>query len=128
MSLFVPTDAGLKRASDVLAADRLLNMKATHSMWEVIGEMIKIWSDKHPRKWQSYLYHLDDIKGTRKDKKFASTYDKVHGGYLRYTIDLPVPIYYMIRCVYNDEELPMDKAFFRKLGKKFPLFLIPEKQ
>lgn len=112
----------------VLAADRLMEMKKTRTVWEVIAEMITIWEARNPKSWQSYLVHLDDIKKTRKDKKYASTYDKTHGGYLRYTVDFPQPIMDMIRSIYNSGELPMDKKFFRLFGRKFPRFQIAEKQ
>lgn len=121
------TDSGVPRkAEDVLAVDRLIKMKSTSDVWTVIAECIKIWSSKNPTKWNSYLIELDDVKKTRKDK-FASTTDKVTGGVLRYTVDLPQPIYLMIRMLYTDQELPMDTRFFHILAKKFPIFRVADK-
>ena len=121
---------GRSRAiGNILAVERLekLKEKSGSDPWPVIEECFKVWSSKNPTKWKSYLYYLDDIKKTRKDKKFASTTDKVTGGILRYTIDFPEHVMQMIRCLYTATELPMNKEFFRLFAKKFPAFTIAEK-
>lgn len=128
MKVFDKLTGRILESDVVLAADRLMDMKKTRSVWDVIAEMITIWEARNPKEWQSYLVHLDDIKKTRKDTKFASTYDKQHGGYLRYTVDFPQPLMNMIRSLYTSAELPMDKKFFRSFGRRFPRFQIAEKQ
>src|SRR5689334_2830009 len=95
-----------------------LKQKSGSSPWPVIEKLIKIWSSKNPQKWDSYLYYLEETKKTRKVTAYGNSQfsgmtknDKVHGGILRYTVDMPEPLYMMIRMVYSHEELPMDKEF-----------------
>ncbi|SRR5258708_2702280 len=133
------TETGeVRHASDVLDADYLLDMKKELSgtehngIWQVIGEVIKVWVNKHQNVWKSYLVELGTVKETRADKEFGKSKDtmKYHGdrGNIRYTIDMPEPIYNMIRCIYNDEELPMNREFFQEFGKRFKTFRVAEKQ
>jgi len=106
------------------AADRIIRTSKDKGVWEVIGEIIQVWLDVNPARWQSYLIYLKDIKKTRKDK-FAST--KEHGRYLRYLVDVPIEVTKMIRILYPPDKLKMDKKFWRTFAKKFKVFTIPEK-
>ena len=118
-----------RKTDDINAVVRLFQMKEANGSnpWPVIEECFNIWSTQNPEKWDSYLIYLDSIKQTRKDKKFASTKDKVTGGYLRYTIDIPQKVMYMIRQLYNSEELDMNRDFWMEFAKKFPKLRIAEK-
>lgn len=126
---------GIKRdIQDLSAVDRLAKLKSSSGMnpWPVIEECLKIWSEKNPKKWESYLYYIKDIKDSRKEtrvggKRFTGvTKDKVHDGFISYTVDIPQPVMYMIRCIYSPQELPMDEDFFRYFIRKFPRFAIRE--
>lgn len=109
------------------AADRLLDLKKKHSSdpWPVIEECINIWKDSKPKQWQSYVLYLDEVREGLSDKKHGKGNDK--NSSIRYTLDIPQTVYSMIRCVYNADELPMDKSFFSKFGRKFKQFQIAEK-
>lgn len=111
------------------AVERLETLKAKHgaNVWPVIEEVIKVWEKTNPKEWQSYLFYIDELRHTRKDKKYASTKDPVHGGYLRYTLDIPEKVMYMLRCLYTPEELPMDRKFFLAFARKFPRFKVAER-
>ena len=113
-------------SSVVLAADHLIKLKSTSDVWTVIAECIKVWTNKNPGHWQSYIIDLQGVKETRKNK-FAVSHDKVTGGDLRYTIDIPFPLMAMIRKLYTTDELPMDKRFFEVFAKKFPVFQVAER-
>ena len=120
-------DDGIMRdSSDVIAADRLIKMKHEKDVWAVIAECINIWSSKHHKKWDAYIIQLSDVKRTRKNK-FAVSHDKITGGDLRYTVDIPMALYTMIRALYSEEELKMNKHFFDTFARKFPVFQVAEK-
>lgn len=137
MKLLVPTPYGMKDAKIVAYANELLALKdksiieEANGIWIVIRRIIDIWKETHPTEWQSYLIELDDVKNTRLDSKYGLSKNSkmYHGdrGNLRYTLDIPQQIYMMIRAVYNDEELPMNKEFFRLFAKKFPIFRVAQK-
>lgn len=116
---------------DISFINNLVSLKAKSGSnpWPCIEAIIKFWAGKNRNKWKSYLLYLDDIKETRADRKYGSVHDKVNDGYLRYTLDIPMEIVYMIRCLYNADELPMDKqsGFFKEFAKRFPKFKIAEK-
>lgn len=119
----------LRNSTDVIATDRLIELKKSSGTnpWPVISEILKIWADKSPKEWKSYLIRLQDIKRTRKDRKFASTYDKVNKGYLRYILDIPQKVISMIRCLYTADELPMNRKFFIEFARRFPRLKVAEK-
>jgi hypothetical protein len=137
MKLLIPTRYGLKDAKIVGYAEELLALKdksiieEANGIWIVIGRIISIWKETHPKQWSSYLIELDTIRQTRLDSKFGlsrnSKMYKGDRGNLRYTLDIPEQVYMMIRAVYNDDELPMDKEFFKLFARKFPMFKVAEK-
>lgn len=121
---------GIKRKiKDVAAVERLFSLKekSGSNPWPVIEQCIKIWESSEPNTWDSYLYHLESTRETRKDQKFASVHDKKNDGFLRYTLDIPEKVLFMIRCVYDADELPMNKEFFQSFAQRFPKFKIAEK-
>lgn len=121
---------GIPRKLDhIRAVDTLIKLKCASGAnpWPVIEKILEIWQKTNPSQWKSFLVDLGKTKASRKDRKFASTYDKVTGGYLRYTLDLPEKVVYMIRCVYTPNELPMRRDFFLEFAKRFPQMKVAEK-
>ena len=121
---------GRKRnITHVNAVDRLiaLKKKSGNNPWPVIEEIIKIWKATNPTQYKSHLIDISGIRETRKDKKFASTKDPKTGGYLRYTLDIPEKVIFMIRMLYNASELNMDKKFHLEWSKRFPETMVAEK-
>ncbi len=117
-------------APSVQLADKLLELRKTKNKWEVIAFVISSWIKTKPRHWDSHLVSLRDIKETRKtttvgSKQFSGvSKDKVTGGYLRYTLDIPEKVILIIRRLYTAEELPMDKKFFADFARRFPIFVV----
>lgn len=121
---------GIPRKSDhIQAVYSLFTLKEKHQSnpWPVIEQCFKIFEETHPKHYQSHLIYIDDIRETRRDKKFASTKDKTTGGYLRYTLDIPDMVMKMIRTLYSPDELPMNREFYRAFAKKFPNYKVAEK-
>jgi len=129
MKVYDPAFGTLRESADVLAADSLIELKKKSGTnpWPVIEKAIEIWASREPGTWKSYLVRLDNVRNTRKDKKFGSTYDKYYGGYLRYTLDIPEKVIYMLRVLYTPDELPMNKTFFNEWARRFPKMKIAEK-
>ena len=135
--IVIPTPFGLVDARTKAYADELLSLKdksiieEANGIWIVIKRIIEVWQETHPKQWQSYLVELDNVRATREDLEFGKSRDtKKHRGdrgNIRYTLDIPQAIYMMIRAVYSEEELPMNKEFFRRFGRKFPVFKVAEK-
>ena len=104
-----------------------LKKKSGSNPWPVIEEAISDWKKIKPKEWEAFIVNVQDLRNTRKDKKYASTTDKVTGGILRYTLDIPYPVMRLIRAVYNVDELPMNKEFFLEFARKFPYFKVADK-
>lgn len=129
MSYFLDVNGNQHTWSDVGAVNQLVSLKQANGSnpWPVIERCIYIWSETKPSEWESFLVELGKTKATRKDKKYASTKDRISGGYLRYTLDIPEKVIYMIRCLYTPQELPMRKDFFYEWAKRFPKMKVAEK-
>lgn len=101
--------------------------EAKNAPWPAIDLFVKFFKKQHPKRYQSHLIEIRDIRETRKDQKFASTKDKVTGGILRYTLDIPTDIIYMIRKIYNTNELDFNREFYMEFAKRYPEWKIAEK-
>lgn len=115
---------------DISFVDNLvaLKRKSGSNPWPVIEKIIQYWESKKPDQWKSYLVEVRDVRSTRKDPKFASSTDKVTGGILRYTLDIPMFVMKAIRCVYSADELDMSsREFTQAWARKFPRMKIAEK-
>ncbi len=121
-------------ASSVQLADKLIQLKKTKSKWEVIAFIVDSWAKTNPKSWRSHVINLQAVKQSRKlttigTKEFSGvSKDKTTGAYLRYALDIPEKVIFIIRKLYNAEELPMDKEFFDQFGKRFPIFVISERK
>lgn len=107
-----------------MTADRLIDLKArnTNDIWVVVDEIIKIFKSKRPKEWRAYITEVEEIRDTRADK-FGS--NKKAG--LRYTVDCPEFVVKALRFLYDPEELPMDKEFWRIFWERYPIFRVSER-
>jgi hypothetical protein len=121
----IPQDFTIRSAYAVGAADRLIKLKQENKVWESIEEIVKIWADSKPHEYQSYVLDITEIKETMYDPKFGTTREK--GSNLRRYLDIPDTVMKMIRLLYNPDELPMNKDFFIKWGKRFPRMMTVQK-
>lgn len=103
------------------AADTLVKLRNTKTLWEVVDEVVKIWEQTKIKKYTSHLIDIQDKKETRLNK-YGSNKDKS----LRYIVDVPEDIIKMLRVLYDTDDLPMDKPFFRNFGKRYPQYRIAE--
>ena len=130
MNMIVLDKFGIPRKlKDVAAVERLFKLKETSGSnpWPVIGECLRIWEKSAPRTWDSFLFNLEATRETRKDKTYGSTVDKETGGILRYTLDIPEKVIYMLRTLYTPDELPMNREFYRAFANRYPKFKVAEK-
>lgn len=117
-------------SNDLQLANALIKAKENEGPWAVIDLIIKAWSQKNPKKWQSYVIRLNELREAEKktwigNKEFRGvSRDKVNDAYLAHTVDFPVWLMMAIRKVYRNDELKMDKKFFRKFGARYPQFRI----
>ncbi len=111
--------------ADVEAADKAIELKNTKDSWEVIDHLIDVWLKKSPEDFDAFKVNIEDIRETRKDKKFGQTDDKNMDR--RLILVFPLVLQTMIRKVYPVEKLPFDKEFFREFAKRYKAFRVPEK-
>jgi len=120
------------KISDMARADKLMKLKHKYQgdIWPVVSAVIDTWKETHPKQWKSYLFELEGIIDTRGDPRFGQSKDKSQ--HLRYTVDMPEPVYYMIRALYSEDELPLNgqagREFFQAFAKHFPVFAVAQKQ
>lgn len=115
--------------SDILQLTNSLMAKKGNP-WEVVDLCVKAFKETFPTNYKSYVIRLDSVREAQKktyvgNKEFRGvSKDKVTGGYLAHTIDFPAWIMGLLRKVYNNNELKMDKQFFREFGKRHPEFRV----
>ena len=111
------------------AVEELEKLKSKHGSnpWPVIEKCFDVWKSTEPTQWRAHLIEVRDLKNSRKDPVFASSMDPRTGGILRYTLDIPEKVMMMIRMLYSEEELPMDRQFFLEFGKRFPYLKVANK-
>ena len=115
-----------RNSRDVATADYLIDLKkrSQSNPWPVIDEVIKVFRSKAPRKWDAEIITIE-VTRKAQDNKYAV---KEHAsGTLRHTVDIPVFVHHAIRCLYNSEELPFDKKFYKEFWKRYPVFRVIEK-
>lgn len=116
------------RLADIRAVERLEQLKKKNGAnpWPAIEACFDIWESKNPTKWDAHLIHIDNIRQSRADKKYASHENKETGAIIRYTLDVPDTVLKMIRMIYTSEELPMDRKFWLQFAKRFPKMKVAE--
>ena len=126
MTLLVPSILADKyhNAENVIQADYLIKLKQENQtdVWAVVEAVIKLWREKEPSAWKSFIVSTEATRETRANKFGAN---KKEG--LRYTVDMPEWVMAVLRQLYTPDELPMDKEFFKAFWRKYPIFRVSER-
>lgn len=112
-------------STDVNAVDKIIELRDTKSVWDVIDELVQIWSERTPEEFQGLKVTIDDLRETRKDRKYGKTDDKNMDR--RLTMVFPITLQAWIRKIYSVEELPFDQKFLREFAQRYKGFRVPEK-
>jgi hypothetical protein len=104
------------------AIDKLESLKKKNDLWGVIKMCFKIWADKEPKQYRSWIVETGDARGAQ-NNAFGSSRSKS----MRRVLDIPQDIIFMLRKMYTVEELPMDKKFIEQLWRRFPVFRVAKK-
>lgn len=107
---------------NALLADTLLDMKRKKPLWTVISYIVETWKKSNPSRYNSFLFNVKEKRQSRATK-FGSNKNLT----LRYSLDIPVKVYQIIRVLYSTDELKTDKKFLREFARRFPEFRIAEK-
>lgn len=120
-----PDDKYIQRlvpAKQARFADEVIRLKNTEGPWAVIDAILKYWKETHPTRFEAYLIELKDKRDTRLNARGSN-----RSGSMRSWIDIPQQVFAMIRAIYRANELPMDKKFFREFARRYPVFVVREK-
>ena len=129
-----PNDYRYAKVKYVEAADKLLELKKTKPVWTVIDAVLLFWTRLQEKEYRSFLIQHKDIVDTRKKttvggSEFSGvTKDKATGGTTAYMLDIPERVIKIIRVIYTPDELPMDKKFYNKFGKRYSQFKVMQKK
>lgn len=118
-----------RKTEDIRLVEQIEKLKkeSGSNPWPVIEELFRIFKTKRLAEYKSHVFYIEQTRGTRRGKFAASNPDPVHGGILRYTLDIPEFVMNGIRFVYSPEELPMNRKFFFEFAKRFPDCQVAEK-
>jgi len=119
------------KAKDILLADALIDLKKKNQtdFWVVVDRVIEAWKSRNPKQWASHIIDVGNLRETRADKYGSNRKVKKKASIMdmRYLVDVPQWIILVLRKLYNVDELPMNKEFFREFAKRYPAFRVAEK-
>lgn len=126
MSILVQDNGKIRKAEDVLVAEKVIATRQKKDPWSVIDELIKVWVKIAPDEEQAVRMNIADYRAAQHDKKFAQT---LGGKQMerRFTMAFPRSLMLMIRTQYKADELPMDSKFFAEFARRYPAFKVAEK-
>lgn len=130
----VVKDGKIRDSEHIKTVDALLRMSKKKPFWEVVEKVVDYWTKKNPKKWKSYLIHLEAVKASQKKTTWTSSggqfrgvsKDKKYGIERKHLVDFPIWIYMCLKKLYPDRDLN-SKKFFREFGNRFPVFRIFER-
>ena len=107
-------------------ADRIIELRKKKDPWVVIDELVKYWVDNSPEEVEATKINITDQREILIDKEFGQT----TGGKdfeRRVQLIFPTSLLLLVRSVYPNDELIMDRQFYRDFAKRYPGFRIAEK-
>lgn len=107
-------------------ADKIMDLRQKGDQWVVIDELIKYWLATDPDEVQAVKIDIEDQREMLTDKEFGTT--KLGGAMeRRFKLLFPTKIMLLIRSVYKEDELKMDKDFYDEFATRYPGFRVAEK-
>lgn len=88
----------------------------SQSDWDVLGELIKFWTEEFPNEYQEFKASIPDIRGSRNDGGYSKSRE------IKYLGAMPPRLMKMIKVIFPFQQF--DKSFMYKMIKKFPLFKV----
>lgn len=123
----------IRPAKDVAYAEAIMKAKR-RGPWEAVTLIIDAWASKNPQEIKAFKFQVDDFKSGLHNKEYGLTKDSAHASGRskdnhdrRIVAMIPQAVHNMIRAVFNEKELKMDREFYREFATRFPMFRIPEK-
>lgn len=108
-------------SSKLQFVDKLERLRMAGKHWEAIDAIVDYWISRNPRKYKSFVIEIDQKRKTRLNKHGSNTAKS-----MRSLVDMPEDVYYLIRKLYNTEELEIDKEFMHTFYKRYPVFRVSE--
>ncbi len=114
----------------ILFIDRLMKLREEKKLWECLDEIVRFYRKHYPEEYTESVSISKDLQKSRGDEwgrgnKWIHKISREANW--RMVMNLPFRLISIIRKVYSEEELPFDRRFLKKLGRKYPEFLVPEK-
>lgn len=125
-NLIIDDNGKLREAEKVAWVEKVIEKRQTKDVWEVIDELVKIWTKIAPEDEQAMKINVQQYRESQKDRIFGQTLNGKDQE-RRFVLAFPRSLMWMIRSQYKVEELPMDSKFFKEFGRRYPAFKIAEK-
>jgi len=113
----------MRSAKDIVAVERIMKAYKTKSFWPCVDEIMKVWSEVNPGKWNELIVEVKNTKSTLKDKKYATTNSKSMER--RFLLRMPDFVHNAIIKLYPNE--PMNRRFFNTFARRYPAFRVSDK-
>jgi hypothetical protein len=111
------------RQKDVKRVDRIVEMAqgnrdavTSQKDWEILGELLKFFSEEWPDEFNSFKASIPDIRSSRREGGYGEKHQ------VMYLAALPPRFERMIKSIFPSQQF--DKKFIYRLIRKFPIFRI----
>lgn len=116
-------NGSFRPAANVAAVERIMAASKKMSFWDCLDEIMKVWQERNPSRWEEIIYEVKLTKSDLKDKKFATTPSK--NMERRLLLRMPDFVNYAITILYPD--FKMDRKFFNTFARRYPAFRVSDK-
>ena len=124
-SILIQENGKIRNLADVELAEDLVKKRSQKDVWEVMDDLVKIWAQRTPDDVKAMKINVEQYREALIDKKFGQTKEGKEQE-RRFTLSFPESLMLMIRTLYKVEELPFNKDFYQKFGKRYPFFKVAE--
>lgn len=124
--LYLDNNGMPRKYSDLEAANKIVDARKKGDIWEVIDLLVHLWAKRAPDEVRALSINIDEYKANQVDKEFATT-KSGKDMERRLMLSFPTRLMLMIRTQYKADELQFDKIFYNKFAKKYPFFMVGEK-
>ena len=117
----VPVEYLTKRETDpdtYLFVEKIMALRDNKKQWDAIDEIFKFFAKNYPQEYRESVEISQGLRGTRGDKwgrgdkLLHKESRKIN---LRMVMNMPMRLVTIIRKVYNEQELPFDRKFLKKM-------------
>lgn len=134
MGILVKAGNGVYKSKDFQMTEYLWKARENKPFWEAVGEVIKAFKKREPRRYDAYIIRMKQLRRSQKktwvgNSEFSGVVkDRKNDALFSMVCDFPVWIHLCLKKLYPEKSNYLNsKKFFRSFAARFPSFRVREK-